>query len=193
MTITKDTFIIADTHFGHANVLEYEPERKTILGDYPDQQMAELWNAAVSPTDTVLHLGDFAFKSEAVHTWTSQLNGRKYLLRGNHDKASQIYLKNGFAEVIDFPNKGEPAYLVAVVGGVRILFSHYSIVSDGYDDTMWRYLSKVFDQEQCHINIHGHVHSMDVKNKFCINVSVEAIGYRPVRLGEILDQRNHRE
>ncbi len=186
MIITKETFIIADTHFGHANVLEYEPGRKTVLGDHPDQRMAELWNEAVSPTDTVLHLGDFAFKSEAVQRWVQELNGTKYLIRGNHDRSPQTYLENGFTEVIDFPNKGEPAYHIAEVEGIRILFSHYPIVSDGYDDTRWRYLSRVFDEHQCHINIHGHIHSMQLNEKFCINASVEAIGYKPVRLGELL-------
>lgn len=193
MIITNETFIIADTHFAHANVMEYEPKRKSVLGDHPDQRMMELWNETVTPTDTVLHLGDFAFKNEAVRTWAGKLNGIKYLLRGNHDKAPQAYLDNGFSEVIDFPCKGEPAYYIAEVDGIRILFSHYPIVSDGYDDTRWKYLSKVFDQKQCQINIHGHVHSMQLDEKFCINASVEAIGYRPVRLREILNQGNHRE
>ena len=186
MTITKDTFIIADTHFAHTNVLEYEPDRKVALGNYPDHRMLELWNEEVSQNDTVLHLGDFAFKSEAIKEWTKKLNGIKYLLRGNHDRGVQTYLDNGFSEVINFPNKGEPAYLIAEIDGIRILFSHYPIVSDGYDDTHWRYLSKVFDREQCHINIHGHVHSMKLNEKFCINASVEAIGYRPIKLGELL-------
>lgn len=186
MTITRETFIIADTHFGHANILKYEPERKSVLGNHPDHRMMELWNETVSPTDTVFHLGDFAFKSEAVHTWAKKLNGVKYLLRGNHDKGPQTYLDSGFTGVIDFPIKDEPAYHIADVDGIRILFSHYPIVSDGYDDTRWQYLSKVFDQERCHINIHGHVHSMQLNEKFCINASVEAIGYRPVKLGEIL-------
>lgn len=190
MIITRETFIIADTHFAHVNVMEYEPERKTVLGDHPDQRMMELWNETVAPTDTVFHLGDFAFKSEAVRIWAGKLNGIKYLLRGNHDKAPQTYLDHGFSGVIDFPCKGEPAYHITQVDGIRILFSHYPIVSDGYDDTRWRYLSKVFDREQCHINIHGHVHSMKLNEKFCINASVEAIGYRPVRLQEILNQRN---
>lgn len=186
MIITKDTFIIADTHFGHANILKYEPERKSVLGTHPDHQMMKLWNETVSPTDTVFHLGDFAFKSEAVQTWAKKLNGIKYLLRGNHDRPPQTYLDHGFSRVIDFPCKGEPAYHIAQVDGIRILFSHYPIVSDGYDDTHWRYLSNVFDREQCHINIHGHVHSMKLNEKFCINASVEAIGYRPVKLGELL-------
>lgn len=36
MIITKDTFIIVDTHFAHVNILEYEPDRKVILGDESD-------------------------------------------------------------------------------------------------------------------------------------------------------------
>ena len=189
MTITKDTFIIADTHFAHANVLEYEPTRKVVLGDYPDDRMVELWNQTVGKDDIVFHLGDFAFKSEAVRTWSQKLNGIKYLLRGNHDKSAQTYLDSGFAEVIDFPAKGEPAYHIADVNGVRILFSHYPIVTDGFDDTHWRYLSNVFDRGRCDINIHGHIHSMQLNEKFCINASVEAIGYTPIKLGELLNNK----
>lgn len=191
MTITKDTFIIADTHFAHPNVLEYEPNRKIVLGDHPDEKMVELWNQTVGKDDIVLHLGDFAFKSEAVRTWAQKLNGIKYLLRGNHDKSKQTYLDNGFAGVIDFPTKGEPAYHIADIDGARILFSHYPIVSDGFDDTHWRYLAKIFDQEHCDINIHGHIHSMQLNEKFCINVSVEAIEYTPIQLGELLKRYKH--
>ncbi|MDD3770297.1 MAG: metallophosphoesterase family protein [Sulfuricurvum sp.] len=190
MIITKDTFIIADTHFAHTNVLEYEPNRKVVLGDHPDERMAELWNQTVGKDDIVFHLGDFAFKSEAVRTWAQKLNGIKYLLRGNHDKSAQTYLDNGFAGVIDFPAKGEPAYHITDVDGARILFSHYPIVSDGFDDTHWRYLAKVFDREHCDINIHGHIHSMQLNEKFCINASVEAIGYAPVKLGEMLKKHD---
>ncbi|MDD2356468.1 MAG: metallophosphoesterase family protein [Thiovulaceae bacterium] len=189
MKITNDTFIVADTHFGHANVLEYEPDRKTVLGDNPDQRMADLWNKTVGVDDIVFHLGDFSWKSESIQTWALKLNGTKYLLRGNHDKAPQVYLENGFTEVIDFSSKGNPAYHIAEVDGIKILFSHYPIVSDGYDNEHWQYLSKVFHDECCDINIHGHIHSMKLDESHCINVSVEAIGYTPIRLGELLIKR----
>lgn len=186
MIITKNTFVIADTHFGHANIMKYEPGRKSVLGTHPDHHMMQLWNETVSTSDTVLHLGDFAFKSEAVQTWAKKLNGVKYLIRGNHDKGAQIYLDCGFAGVIDFPIKDEPAYHIADIDGIRILFNHYPIVSDGFDNVYWKFLSNIFNQECCDINIHGHVHSMQLNEKFCINASVEAIGYKPVQLGELL-------
>jgi calcineurin-like phosphoesterase family protein len=186
MNIDADTYIIADTHFGHENILKHEPIRKKMLGNNPDERMVELWNEQVGGTDTVFHLGDFAWKGDTVQTYAARLNGVKCLLRGNHDKGRDVYLENGFSDVIDFSQKGEAAYFIAEVEGKKILFSHYPIVSDGYDDVHWRTLLKVFEKEQCDINIHGHVHSMKLGDARCINVSVEAIGFRPVKLGELL-------
>jgi calcineurin-like phosphoesterase family protein len=66
--ITEDTWIISDTHFGHRNILDFEPCRLTQMridgynADEHDQWMIDTWNATVKPDDVVLHLGDFAFK-----------------------------------------------------------------------------------------------------------------------------------
>lgn len=188
MTITKDTFIIADTHFGHENIYKHEPVRRQILGNYPDQRMVELWNEKVTPSDTVFHLGDFAWKGDSIETFAKKLNGNKILLRGNHDKGKEMYLSNGFTEVIDYSAKAHPAYIISEVDGMKILFSHYPIVSDGYDHVKWKILSDIFDANGCNINIHGHVHSMDLNEKYCINASVEAIGFVPVRLGNLIEK-----
>lgn len=110
MIITKETFIIADTHFGHDNILKHEPIRKQMLGYSPDERMVELWNEQVGVADIVLHLGDFAWKGNSIQTYAPKLHGIKYLIRGNHDKGVQMYLDNGFTEVIDFKAKGEAAY-----------------------------------------------------------------------------------
>ena len=187
MTITKDTFIISDTHFGHANILKYEPMRKVWLGDSPDRRLCELWNERISDHDTVLHLGDFVWKGEEIERYTKALNGQKYLLRGNHDRGAQIYMTKGFLGLIDYSAKGEAAYHVCEVEGLRILFSHYPIVTDGFDDVHCRSLAKVFEEERCDINIHGHVHSMVLGDSRCINASLEAIGFVPKRLGELLE------
>lgn len=186
MIITKETFIIADTHFGHENILKYEPVRKQVLGNNPDEQMVKLWNATIEPLDRVFHLGDFAWKVDSIQTYAAKLNGIKYLLRGNHDKGWKTYLENGFYEVIDFSEKGHAGYFIAEVEGIKILFSHYPIVTDGYDDVHWRFLSEIFKKEKCDINIHGHIHSMVLGDDRCMNVSVEAVGFRPVKLGALL-------
>ena len=190
--ITPDTYIISDTHFGHSNILKYEPMRKVWLGDYPDRRLCELWNETIKPKDTVLHLGDYVWKGEEIERYSKKLNGQKYLLRGNHDRGAQIYLNNGFLEVIDYKSKGEAAYHIAQVEGLRILFSHYPIISDGFDDVHWRTLSKVFEEEECDINIHGHVHSMMLGDCRCINASLEMIAFAPIRLGTLLETHKER-
>jgi calcineurin-like phosphoesterase family protein len=168
MNISLETFIIADTHFGHENILKYVPMRKVHLGDRPDQRLRDIWNETIGKGDTVLHLGDFAWKAESIERYANALNGKKILLRGNHDKGAQIYLDHGSREVIDFSSKGEAAYYITIVDGVKILFSHYPIVSDGFDDIHWRFLSKVFDTERCDINIQGHIHSMKLNENFVL-------------------------
>jgi calcineurin-like phosphoesterase family protein len=44
------------------------------------------WNSRIKPDDEVYHLGDFAFAGiTKVVPILEQLNGKKYLIRGNHD------------------------------------------------------------------------------------------------------------
>ena len=65
--ITEDTWIISDTHFGHKNILEFEPCRLNPMridgydAHEHEEWIIENWNNTVKPGDTVLHLGDFAF------------------------------------------------------------------------------------------------------------------------------------
>ncbi len=66
--INETTWIISDTHLGHKNILEFEPGRLTAMridgyeADEHDRWIIDNWNAKVKPGETVLHLGDFAFK-----------------------------------------------------------------------------------------------------------------------------------
>jgi calcineurin-like phosphoesterase family protein len=53
-----------------------------------NEAMIELWNSRVTKADSVYILGDFAFSKNPlqVNELLQQLKGKKYLLRGNHDK-----------------------------------------------------------------------------------------------------------
>lgn len=81
-------FFISDTHFGHVNILKYEPLRQE-WGENPAAMTAYMiaaWNSVVRPHHTVLHLGDFAMGlKDNWPLYRQQLNGRIILVRGNHD------------------------------------------------------------------------------------------------------------
>jgi len=68
-SINKDTWIISDTHFGHKNILSFESCRLTQMridgydADEHDKWLVDKWNSIIKEDDTVLHLGDLAFKS----------------------------------------------------------------------------------------------------------------------------------
>jgi len=78
------TFIVSDTHFCHAQILEYcaRPFKSV---EEMNEVMIERWNAVVSPSDVVIHMGDVGFRYEKLKDIIDRLNGKKLLIRGNHD------------------------------------------------------------------------------------------------------------
>ena len=85
--ITPETWIISDTHFFHENIGRYcnRPENWQEL-------IIKNWNDLVTPDETILHLGDFALgKKSHFELLTGILNGKLYLIQGNHDRLSQTF------------------------------------------------------------------------------------------------------
>ena len=79
-------FYIADTHFRHGNILRFDKRPWVSLEDM-EQAMISRWNKRVNNNDDIYILGDFCWSGNA-DVWAgilSQLNGRKYLITGNHD------------------------------------------------------------------------------------------------------------
>lgn len=83
------TFLTADTHFGHAGVCRFLRDDGTPLRPWDDvaemdEALIERWNSVVAPDDKVYHLGDVAIARHGLQC-LEKLNGRKVLIRGNHD------------------------------------------------------------------------------------------------------------
>jgi calcineurin-like phosphoesterase family protein len=85
------TFLVSDTHFGHAGVCKFtHPDDDTVKlrpwddPDEMDEEMIRRWNDRVGPGDKVYHLGDVVINRKALPT-LARLNGDKVLIRGNHD------------------------------------------------------------------------------------------------------------
>ncbi len=158
------TFFIADTHFGHKNVIEYENRPfKTI--EEMDKQLIDNWNNTVCDDDTVYVLGDFSFyNKKKTREICLYLNGRKILIMGNHDTEKYgYYIDCGFAEVSRHPVILEDFWIL----------SHEPLY---------------VNSNMPYANIFGHVHNNPLfkdisKQSFC--VSVERINYTPIDFEEI--------
>lgn len=160
----RDIFISADHHFGHDNILQYEPARgaKFSCIEEHDEYLIEAWNSVVKPRDTVIHLGDIAMgKQGFINCW--RLNGEtKKLILGNHDVLdSQEYLQifNKLHGSLHF--KGA-AILTHIPVHPQQLNRRYSF------------------------NLHGHTHGRNViDDKHYIDVGVDAWDFQPVCWSEI--------
>lgn len=172
---------------------------------YHDEMIISNWNRNVGVNDTVLHLGDFAFRN--LEKNTERLNGRKILLRGNHDRKSSRHYKNcGWDEVIDaitivlnghmFNHSPSPGRfwngLFIQIGDMKILFSHYPIRnSDKWDikqyGTITDMLSNIYDGYGCDVNVHGHIHSHKSIFEHSVNVSSEHINFTPQRIKNLVN------
>ena len=78
-------FVTSDTHFNHTNIIRFcnRPFKNVA---HMNETIISNWNRVVGPEDTVFHLGDFCLGGSA--EWINvlnRLNGKKYLISGNHD------------------------------------------------------------------------------------------------------------
>lgn len=163
-------YMTADPHFSHYNIIKYE-KRPFENTDEMDNVMMEKWNKRVKEEDTIIMLGDFCFKRpEGIKELLSRLNGKKKIIRGNHDlhMTNTKWLSLGFDEALT-KGKSSEAYYLLEKDGYQVALSHYPL-------------------ENCpYFNVHGHVHSkiegIDQSNHYCI--SVEWTDYAPVSWEEI--------
>lgn len=129
----------SDTHFGHRNIIGYT-NRPFFSVDQMDEALIRNWNEVVRSTDTVYHLGDFAFtKPREASNIARRLLGHKHLIFGNHDKALR--------EDVDFLSHFESArdYGELSVDGQKIVLCHTAfLVWNGSHRGSW--------------NLHGHSH-----------------------------------
>ena len=93
-----EIFFIADTHFSDERIFRYE-NRPFKDVEEMNAKMIENWINQVNEDDILYLIGDVGDETKI-----SQLNGRKYLIKGNHDiKDNEEYRKCGFIEVYDMP------------------------------------------------------------------------------------------
>lgn len=84
-------YYIADLHFFHAALNTKMDRRGFESVETMNQYMLDRWNEKVRKNDDVIILGDLSWgKAEETNELLEKLNGRLYLIQGNHDR----FLKN---------------------------------------------------------------------------------------------------
>lgn len=81
----NNVWFTSDTHFSHANIMRF-CGRPFESAEQMNEVLIRNWNETVPPDGIVFHLGDFCYGGSA--EWTdiiSRLNGKIYLVLGNHD------------------------------------------------------------------------------------------------------------
>lgn len=164
------TFVISDTHFGHRNIITFtnsdgSPLRPFQSVEEMDEALVANWNSVVSPEDRVYHLGDVVINRKALPI-LDRLNGRKCLIKGNHD----IFKLKDYLPYFDDIR----SYKVMPKEG--IIMSHIPIHPASL--ARWR------------LNVHGHLHGNTLGDPRYLNVSVEQINFTPLDLQVIIDNLN---
>lgn len=151
------TFLVSDTHFGHAGVCRFthpdDPEVKLRPWSDPDEmdeEMIRRWNETVRPSDKVYHLGDVVINRKALKT-LHRLNGDKVLIRGNHDIFSDDEYRRYFRELRAYH----------VLNGM--ILSHIPV----HEASLGRF----------GVNIHGHLHASRVKRARGVDAKTGEILY----------------
>lgn len=165
-------FVTADLHLGHAKSLTFlNPDGQRIRPfdtlDDLHHVLITRWNATVNTKDTVYVLGDVAIARQALKL-LSEFNGRKVLVKGNHDI---------------FKLKDYLPYFDDIRGAMvrdNLVFTHIPIHSASF--------------ESCYIgNVHGHLHCHFVKDDLGLydrryfSACVERNNFTPVSLDLIKD------
>lgn len=161
-------FFTGDTHYGHSRIIEYS-HRPFDDVDEMNEMLIQNWNSVVKPGDLVYHLGDFAL-CDAEHSTkiVKRLNGQKYLVFGNHDKALRKD-KSFLGHWIWAKDMAD-----ITVGSQRIVLLHYAML-------VWNQSHRGAWQ------LHGHSHGSleESPNRLQADVGVDCWNQFPVSFDEL--------
>jgi calcineurin-like phosphoesterase family protein len=170
-----NNFFIGCTHWGHSNILKFTDKEGNLLRgkifstiEEHDEVIVQNWNKIVRSVDKVYHLGDVVINRRCLPI-LSRLNGRKVLVKGNHDI---FHLK-------DYIPYFEDIVAYKVLPNSGIIFSHVPLHPQQFEGRFkW--------------NGHAHLHQNIINDLKYINLCVEHINYTPIELEEVLQKLKER-
>ena len=168
-----NVWITSDLHWGHKNIIKYEPHRVKDMGMKSENDMTthneyliKMINEKVKRNDRIYFLGDIVFGNrDDAMAFMSRINCKnKYFINGNHDAAF-----NGLDNLFRWKEDMKE---------VTFKKNEFSFLDMDFDVFMCHYPMKSWPRKSygC-MNLYGHVHSqapyIDESEDLCLNVGID--------------------
>lgn len=170
-------YFTSDLHAFHKNIIQFDNLPFNTLIEYRDF-IKKVWNSTITEKDEIYLLGDSAVggRNSDVNNFLHSLNGKKYLVKGNHEKEimKTSYLREHFEWIKD--------YYVFDYNKQRFVLMHFPIEE-------W------LNKRNNSIHLHGHCHG----NKNMYNkennlrrkdVGFKACNFKILSIEEIIKEFN---
>lgn len=164
-------YFTADMHFGHKAIITMQ-NRPFETVEEMNRIILDNYNSVVKKDDTVYIMGDLChhMRVEEADDIIGRMNGKKYLVKGNHDKNYDPRL---FADIKE--------YMMISTYGKCFVLMHYPMLS-------WP------KKNSGSIHIHGHIHAKSDYNEANraegikrFDVGVDANDFMPVSARKVID------
>lgn len=176
-------FITSDPHFNHANIIRF-CNRPFVDTEEMNKSLIASWNNLITDEDVVYILGDFSLGSSKSALYIlEQLNGKKYLITGNHEKSvlSNDNCRKHFEWIKDY----------------------FELKYDNKYFMLFHYAMRVWNKSHHgSIHLYGHSHDgLDKDNEYnglSMDVGMDSAyrifgEYRPFNIEEIIEIMNKRK
>lgn len=164
-------YLTSDLHFGHENIIKY-CDRPWATVDEMHAGLIQNWNSVVGPNDEVWIVGDCHCgrnSAERAILGLQACNGKKHLVRGNHDREDFLSRARGVALFESIQDYKELKY-----NNTKICLFHFPMRT-------WN------GSHHGSIHCYGHTHGdLDGVGR-SMDVGVDAVGYKPISIQEVYD------
>lgn len=177
----QNIFFTSDTHFYHKNIINFCKRPFKDLQEM-HSEIIRMWNETVQPNDIVFILGDIIFGgANAYEEILPQLNGKKYLILGNHDYRNFTTNKCKYFEAVYDK-------MFIAVNDQEIILNHEPLLCFGgqLNNHIWHLFGHVHTTKD--LNLKG---SCDAQRMFLMStptmydVGMDFNNYKPISFAEV--------
>ena len=160
-------YFSSDWHLGHENIIKYD-KRPFATVEEMNKAIIRNYNAIVTPEDEFYFLGDFAMGDKnKTECYLQQLNGKKFFIKGDHDKQHTIELFKKYGTYL-----GSKAEIE--IHGQSITLCHFSL--DVWNNSQ---------QKSWHLFGHSHGNVPDNPNRLSFDIGINIWNYKPISFDEV--------